>query len=113
MKDRLLWYTQDQVRFYKRKSVLFQVDDVLLNSSLHLPEVLCGTEELSGDGESPWDMFTQEPALLGRRSTSDSNGNFLLMHIFITLTGCHCNCALSISIIFVLIQTQNKKVSRF
>ncbi|XP_058638527.1 adrenocortical dysplasia protein homolog isoform X1 [Onychostoma macrolepis] len=37
------------------------------------PEVLCGTGELSGDGESPWDMFTQEPALLGRRSTSDSN----------------------------------------
>ncbi|XP_073693229.1 adrenocortical dysplasia protein homolog [Garra rufa] len=37
------------------------------------PEVLCGTGELSGDGESPWDMFTQEPALLSRRSTSDSN----------------------------------------
>uniref|UniRef100_A0A8C2EPK1 ACD shelterin complex subunit and telomerase recruitment factor n=1 Tax=Cyprinus carpio TaxID=7962 RepID=A0A8C2EPK1_CYPCA len=37
------------------------------------PEVLCGTGELSGDGESPWDMFTQEPALLGRCSTSDSN----------------------------------------
>lgn len=37
------------------------------------PEVLCGTGELSGDRESPWDMFTQEPALLGRRSTSDSN----------------------------------------
>ncbi|XP_056123260.1 adrenocortical dysplasia protein homolog isoform X2 [Rhinichthys klamathensis goyatoka] len=37
------------------------------------PEVLCGTGELSGDGESPWDMYTQEPALLGRRSTSDSN----------------------------------------
>ncbi|XP_039518833.1 adrenocortical dysplasia protein homolog isoform X3 [Pimephales promelas] len=37
------------------------------------PEVVCGTGELSRDGESPWDMYTQEPALLGRRSTSDSN----------------------------------------
>uniref|UniRef100_A0A8C1SB67 ACD shelterin complex subunit and telomerase recruitment factor n=1 Tax=Cyprinus carpio TaxID=7962 RepID=A0A8C1SB67_CYPCA len=50
-----------------------QDDGVLLNPSLHLPEVLCGTGELSGDRESPWDMFTQEPALLGRCSTSDSN----------------------------------------
>ncbi|XP_048040200.1 adrenocortical dysplasia protein homolog isoform X1 [Megalobrama amblycephala] len=37
------------------------------------PEVSYGTGELPGDGESPWDMFTQEPALLGRCSTSDSN----------------------------------------
>lgn len=102
--------TQDQVRFYKRKSELFQVDGVLLNPSLHLPEVLCGTGELSGDGESPWDMFTQEPALLGRCSTSDSNGNSLFIQIFITITGHCCNCALIISIV---IQTQNKKVNRF
>lgn len=62
--------------------MLFQVDDVLLNASLRLPEVLCGTGELSGDGESPWDMFTEEPALLGRRSTSDSNGNFLFIQMY-------------------------------
>lgn len=37
------------------------------------PEVLCVTGDLSGDGASPWDMFTEEPALLGRASTSDSN----------------------------------------
>ncbi|XP_067298630.1 adrenocortical dysplasia protein homolog isoform X2 [Pseudorasbora parva] len=34
------------------------------------PEVLCGTGELSGDRESPWDMFTQEPALLEPESQS-------------------------------------------
>jgi len=55
---------------------------LLLYSSLLLPEVLCGTGELSRDGESPWDMYTQEPALLGRRSTSDSNGNFLFIQMF-------------------------------
>uniref|UniRef100_A0A673N4K8 Uncharacterized LOC107750530 n=1 Tax=Sinocyclocheilus rhinocerous TaxID=307959 RepID=A0A673N4K8_9TELE len=36
------------------------------------PEVLCGTGELSGDGESPWDMFTQEPALLDPEQESQS-----------------------------------------
>lgn len=85
------------MRFYKRKSVLFQVDDVLLNSSIRLPEVSCGTGELPGDGESPWDMFTQEPALLGRCSTSDSNGNFLFMQMFNIhrITGHHFNCVIT------------------
>lgn len=71
---------------------------MLLNSSLLLlPEVLCGTGELSGDGESPWDMYTQEPALLGRRSTSDSNGNFLFMQMFNIhrITGHHFNCEIT------------------
>ncbi|XP_050971424.1 adrenocortical dysplasia protein homolog isoform X2 [Labeo rohita] len=36
------------------------------------PEVLCGTGELSGDGESPWDMFTEEPALLDPEQESQS-----------------------------------------
>ncbi|XP_016357529.1 uncharacterized protein LOC107700405 isoform X2 [Sinocyclocheilus anshuiensis] len=36
------------------------------------PEVLCGMGELSGDGESPWDMFTQEPALLDPEHESQS-----------------------------------------
>ncbi|XP_051504315.1 uncharacterized protein LOC127412123 isoform X2 [Myxocyprinus asiaticus] len=36
-------------------------------------EILCGTGELSGDGESPWDMFTPAPDLLGTHSTSDSS----------------------------------------
>uniref|UniRef100_A0A8C1GUP0 ACD shelterin complex subunit and telomerase recruitment factor n=1 Tax=Cyprinus carpio TaxID=7962 RepID=A0A8C1GUP0_CYPCA len=49
-----------------------QDDGVLLNPSLHLPEVLCGTGELSGDRESPWDMFTQEPALLGRPTSTQA-----------------------------------------
>ncbi|XP_051990428.1 adrenocortical dysplasia protein homolog [Xyrauchen texanus] len=37
-------------------------------------EILCGTGELSGDGESPWDMFTPAPDLLGTHSNSDSSG---------------------------------------
>ncbi|XP_043100137.1 adrenocortical dysplasia protein homolog isoform X2 [Puntigrus tetrazona] len=36
------------------------------------PEVLCGKGELSGDGESPWDMFAQEPALLDPEQESQS-----------------------------------------
>lgn len=41
-----------------------------------LPEVLFGTGEISGDGESPWDMFTPAPDLLGIYTTSDSHSHF-------------------------------------
>lgn len=37
------------------------------------PEVLCGTGDLSRDTTSPWDMFTEEPGLLGRSTSSGSN----------------------------------------
>lgn len=45
------------------------------------PEVLCGTGELSGDGESPWDMFTPAPDLLGLESHSQPESQSVLKEV--------------------------------
>ncbi|XP_051507770.1 uncharacterized protein LOC127414074 isoform X2 [Myxocyprinus asiaticus] len=43
--------------------------------------VLCGTGELSGDVESPWDMFTPAPDLLGQEPCSQTESQSLLKEV--------------------------------
>ncbi|XP_057200144.1 adrenocortical dysplasia protein homolog isoform X1 [Triplophysa rosa] len=44
-------------------------------------EVLCGTGEISGDGESPWDMFTPAPDLLGLEPHSQTESQTVLKEV--------------------------------